>query len=86
MFDDKNIFNKSKGIYGYRKITEGLKIEYDVIFNHKKEARIMKKYYLKPEYIKGTKSNTYKRIEENVQPNMLKRDFKVDRLKLKNRK
>ena len=48
----KNVFNKSKGTYGYRRITEGLKIEYGVIFNHKKVARIMKKYYLKPEYIK----------------------------------
>ncbi|MBR1936467.1 MAG: transposase, partial [Bacilli bacterium] len=46
----KNVFNKSKGTYGYRRITEGLKIEYGVIFNHKKVARIMKKYYLKPEY------------------------------------
>ena len=32
----KNIFNKSKGTYGYRRITEGLKIEYDVIFIIKK--------------------------------------------------
>ena len=44
----KNIFNKSKGTYGYRRITEGLKIEYGVIYNHKKVARIMRKYYLKP--------------------------------------
>lgn len=32
----KNVFKKSKGTYGYRRITEGLKIEYGVIFNHKK--------------------------------------------------
>ena len=75
----KNIFNKSKGTYGYRRITEGLKIEYGVICNHKKVARIMKKYYLKPEYIRRTRPNTYKRIEENVQPNILKRNFKADK-------
>ena len=43
----KNIFNKSKGTYGYRRITEGLKIEYGVIFNHKKVQRIMNKFGLK---------------------------------------
>ena len=75
----KNVFKKSKGTYGYRRITEGLKIEYGVIFNHKKVARLMKKYYLKPEYIKRTKPSTYKRIEENLQPNILKRNFKADR-------
>ena len=62
----KNIFKNSKGTYRYRRITEGLKIEYGVIFNHKKVARIMKKYYLRQEYIKRTRTNTYKRFEENV--------------------
>ena len=75
----KNVFKKSKGTYGYRRITEGLKIEYGVIYNHKKVARIMKKYYLKPEYIKRIRPNNYKRIEENVQPNILKRDFKANK-------
>jgi putative transposase len=75
----KNIFNKSKGTYGYRRITEGLKIEYGVIYNHKKVARIMKKYYLKPEYVKRIRQTIYKRIEENVQPNIIKRNFKADK-------
>ena len=79
----KNVFKKSKGTYGYRRITEGLKIEYGVIFNHKKVARIMKKYYLKPEYVKRTRPNIYKRVEENVQPNILKRNFKADKLNQK---
>ena len=39
----------------------------------------MKKYYLKPEYIKRTRPSNYKRIEENVQPNILKRNFKADK-------
>ena len=75
----KNIFDKSKGTYGYRKITEGLKIEYGVIFNHKKVVRIMRKYYLKPEYIKKIRPKIYKRIEENVQPNIIERNFKADK-------
>ena len=79
----KNVFKKSKGTYGYRRITEGLKIEYGVIYNHKKVSRIMKKYYLKPEYIKRIRPNNYKRIEENVQPNILKRDFKANKLNQK---
>ena len=75
----KKVFNKSKGTYGYRRITEGLKIVYGVIYNHKKVARIMRKYHLKPEYIKRIRPSSYRRIEENVQPNILKRNFKADK-------
>ena len=51
-------------------------IKYGVKFNHKKVARIMKKYNLKPEYIRRIRPNFgYKRIEENVQPNLVKRQF-----------
>ena len=57
---------------------EGLKIKYGVKFNHKKVARIMKKYSLKPEYIRRIRPNFgYKRIAENVQPNLIKRQFKT---------
>ena len=74
----KEIFDESKGTYGYRRVLEGLKIKYGVIFNHKKVARIMKKYNLKPEYIRRIRPNTSaKRIEENVQPNLVKRQFKT---------
>ncbi len=59
-------------------MSEGLKIKYGVIFNHKKVARIMKKYNLKPEYIRRIRPNlTAKRLEENVQPNLVKRQFKT---------
>ena len=38
----------------------------------------MKKYGLKPEYIKRIRPNmSYKRIEENIQPNLVKREFKT---------
>ena len=56
--------------YGYRRITEGIRIKYGVIFNNKKVQRIMYKYYLKPKYIKRIILNNYKRIEENVNSNV----------------
>jgi transposase InsO family protein len=75
----KESFEKSKGTYGYRRVREDLIIKYGVIFNHKKVARIMKKYNLKPEYIKRIRPNvTYKRVEENVQPDLVKRKFKTE--------
>ena len=48
----KEIFDESKGTYGYRRICEDLLIKYGVIFNHKKVKRIMNKYNIKPNYIK----------------------------------
>ena len=40
----------------------------------------MNKYYLKPHYYKEPKYNiTKKKFEENVKPNLLKRNFKVDK-------
>ncbi len=71
----KEIFDENKRTYGYRRICDGLLIKYGVIFNHKKVARIMQKYGLKPEYIKRIRPSTYKRIEQNVKPNLLKRNF-----------
>ena len=56
--------------YGYRRITEVIRIKYGVIFNNKKVQRIMNKYYLQPKYIKRIILNNYKRIEENVNSNV----------------
>ena len=79
----KEIFDENKKTYGYRRICDGLLIKYGVIFNHKKVQRIMAKYALKPEYIKRIRPNySAKRIEENVKPNLLKRNFKT---KVKNK-
>lgn len=75
----KEIFEESKRTYGYRRVCEGLLVKYGVTFNHKKVARIMQKYNLKPEYIKRSRPNvSYKRIQENVKPNLIKRNFNVD--------
>ena len=75
----KEIFNESKGTYGYRRICEGLLIKYGVIINHKKVKRIMNKYNIKPNYIKRIRTYRYKRIEANVKPNLVKRKFNVER-------
>ena len=74
----KEIFDDSKGTYGYRRIEEGLKQKYGIIFNHKKIQRIMSKYGLKPRYIKKQNKN-FRRIEANVKPNLLKRNFKANK-------
>ena len=73
----KEIFDESKGTYGYRRICEGLLIKYGVIYNHKKVQRIMNKYNIKPNYVRRKKNQSYKRIEANVKPNLVKRNFNV---------
>ena len=72
----KEIFDDSKGTYGYRRIVDGLLQKYGVVMNGKKVLRIMKKYNLMPEYIrKAKKKNKNERIEDNVKPNLLNRNF-----------
>ena len=75
----KEIFDESKGTYGYRRVCEGLLIKYGVIYNHKKVQRIMHKYNIKPNYTRKKKNQSYKRIEANVKPNLVKREFNVDK-------
>ena len=75
----KEIFDDSKGTYGYRRIVEGLRIKYGVIMNGKKVLRIMKKYNLVAEYIrKAKKKHKNERIEDNIKPNLLNRNFITD--------
>jgi len=72
----KEIFDDSKGTYGYRRIVEGLKSKYGVEINGKKVLRIMKKYNLIPEYHRKAKNkNKNTRIEENVKVDLIKRNF-----------
>ncbi len=74
------MFDESKGTYDYRRIVEGIKIKYEgVVMNGKKVLRIMKKYNLVPEYIrKSKKKNKNEKIEDNVKPNLLNRNFTTD--------
>ena len=75
----KEIFDDSKGTYGYRRIVDGLLQKYGVIMNGKKVLRIMKKYNLTAEYIKKSKKkHKNERIENNVKPNLLNRNFTTD--------
>ena len=72
----KEIFDDSKGTYGYRRIVEGLLQKYGVIMNRKKVLRIMRKYNIQAEYIRKAKvKHKNKRIEDNVKPNLLNRNF-----------
>ncbi len=75
----KEIFDDSKGTYGYRRIVDGLLQKYGVVMNGKKVLRIMKKYNLIAEYIRRAKiKHKNQRIEDNVKPNLLNRDFTTD--------
>ena len=77
----KEIFDDSKGTYGYRRIVDGLIQKYGAIMNGKKVLRIMKKYNLQAEYIRKTKiKHKNKRIEDNIKPNLLNRNFKTNAL------
>ena len=76
----KEIFDDSRGTYGFRRVLEGVRIKYGVILNHKKVRRIMKKYGLVPRYYKVPRNDIGRqRKEENVRDNLLKRDFRADR-------
>ena len=75
----KEIFDDSKCTYGYRRIVEGLLQKYGVVMNGKKVLRIMKKYNLMAEYIRKARiKHKNERIEDNVKPNLLKRNFITD--------
>lgn len=75
----KEIFDDSKGTYGYRRIVEGLLHKYGVVMNGKKVLRIMKKYNIIPNHYKNSKQKQkHIRIEDNVKPNLLNRNFTTD--------
>lgn len=73
----KEQFKASKRTYGYRRVTIALRREYGLCINEKKVRRIMRKYGVKPRYIKNTKyrRDNRKRHEENVRPDLLRRNF-----------
>lgn len=75
----KRAFEEGKELYGAIRIKKYLKIETGWIINLKKVRRIMKKYGLKVRYYKVFKTNLVaKRLEENVKPNLLKRNFTAE--------
>ena len=72
----KRVFEEGKELYGARRIKKAILYDTGWIINLKKIRRIMKKYNLKVKYHKVFRKNmNQRRIEENVRPNLLKRDF-----------
>lgn len=75
----KRVFEEGKELYGARRIKKALLNETGWIINIKKVRRIMKKYDLKVRYHKVFRKNiNQKRIDENVRPNLLKRNFNAE--------
>ena len=75
----KSIFEEGKELYGARRIKKALLEDTGWIINLKKVRRIMRKYDLKVRYHKVFRTNqNKKRIEENVKPNLLQRNFDAE--------
>ena len=77
--DIKRVFEEGKELYGARRIRKAIIKESGWIINLKKIRRIIKKYNLKVKYHNVFKTNmNQKRIEENVRPNLLNRNFNAE--------
>jgi Transposase and inactivated derivatives len=80
----KRIFEEGRRLYGARRLKKALAEKTGWIVNLKKIRRIMKKYDLKVRYKDVYKTNYQKkRIEQNVKPNLLKRNFKATKVNQK---
>lgn len=76
--DIVDIFDKNKGIYGYRRITEQLKKKgYSI--NHKTVLKLMKGLNLRGKQSKNGKYHSYKGEVGKVADNILKRDFTAEK-------
>lgn len=76
----KRVFEEGLELYGAVRIKKALQRDTGWIVNLKKIRRIMKKYDIKVRYHKVFKKNTNKdRLEDNVRPNLLKRNFYADK-------
>ena len=76
----KDVFEKGKKKLGFRSVKMNLQTEKQIIMNHKKVLRIMKKYYL---FCKIRKRNPYKTmmkksLEHRTCENKLDRKFEQD--------
>lgn len=80
----KKVFEEGRELYGYRRLKKSLLINYGWIVNHKKILRIMRKYNLKVKYKNIFKKGyVRKKLEQNVKPNLLNKDFKATKLNQK---
>ena len=73
-----DIFNKNKGIYGYRRITEQLK-QKGYSINHKTVLKLMKSLNLRGKQRKNGKYHSYKGEVGKIADNILKRDFTAEK-------
>ena len=72
----KQVFNDNFKSYGYRRITEELREEFGMVINHKRVARIMRKYGVVSKYIKNLVPNyNKKRNEEEIRDDYFKRNW-----------
>jgi len=72
--DIAEIFDRNKGIYGYRRITEQLKKKgYSI--NHKTVLKLIKSLNLRGKQSKNGKYHSYKGEVGKIADNILKRDF-----------
>ncbi|WP_374541823.1 IS3 family transposase [Flavobacterium sp.] len=72
----KAIYQRHKGRYGYRRITDELQNK-GIIINHKTVMRLMKLLGLKS-IIRVKKYKSYKGENGKIAPNILERNFKAD--------
>jgi len=70
----RRVYKQSLNTYGYRRITDELNDKGNHL-NHKKIARIMHKYGLKPSYVKTTSNYSRRYVEDNRRPDLLRRNF-----------
>lgn len=72
----KEVFDENFKTYGYRRITDELRDEFGMVINHKRVARIMRKFGVVSQYIKKIVPNyTRKRNEEETREDYFKRDW-----------
>ncbi len=74
----KELFEKNKERYGYRRITALLR-ENGVVLNHKTVLKLMKNLNLKGKQRKNDKYHSYKGEVGKVADNLLNRDFYADK-------
>jgi len=72
----KQVFDENFKSYGYRRITDELRDEFGMVINHKRVARIMRKFGVVSKYIKNLIPNyTNRRNEEATRDDSLQRNF-----------
>lgn len=72
----KQVFDENFKSYGYRRITDELRDKLGMVINHKRVARIMRKFGVVSRYMKNLIPNyTQKRNEEETRDNLLQQNF-----------